>query len=69
MVAATAQLEWIMELYDQLANAQYQPGLDGKRVKQWDMGLAEKNIHMDIILVARVSLPTAVVGSLPATDA
>lgn len=36
--------------YDEMANAQYQPGFSGKRVKQWDMSSAEKNVHMYTIL-------------------
>lgn len=55
VVAATAQLEWTMEQYDELADGRYQPDLIGKRV----MGPAEKNIHIDSTSV-KDNLPDAV---------
>lgn len=59
--AATAQLEWTMH-HDELPNSQYQQDRSGKRVKQWCMGLAEKNIHMDSVLAAKDNLPEAMGG-------
>lgn len=40
---------------DEMATARCEPDIDGKRVKQWDMGLAEKN-HEESILAGKDGL-------------
>lgn len=58
-----------MEHHGEMANARYEPDLSGKRIKQWDMGIAEKNSHTESVLLMRGSLPKAVARSMAVTGA